>query len=279
MAAISRPLIIVSAGAIVASLLTFCPSTSLVHSHGPPLSSSKKARLENKAASGDANAAMELYNYYAYRVHDQTAADPWLRRAAKLGSPNARNKLAELIKRYGFPPGDFGADAPAAVLALLEASSKTNDSSCYALASAYAEGYFGTPDPGKARAYFLQGARLNSRMCWEKLSEYCRHGLGGPRDDGEAYYWNSLEARCIDPRFFAGKERWATREEIASHLSLPELESQWKRIDSFMSQVNAGRITVLGPDTSAESRRLAKKRDDEHRNTLRARKTLPSPAP
>lgn len=276
---LKRCIIIASLGLVVILFIVFTPK-NLLHTHGMDLLPAEKTRLENEATSGDPKAALRLYDYFAYERHDEMAAQPWLRRAAELGDPKAQRKLAELIKLFGFPPGDFGKDAPSAVLALLEPASKNSGSACYGLASAYAEGYFGTPDPEKARAFYRQGALLNSRMCWKKLSECYRQGLGGPRDDQEAYYWISLEARCIDPRSYSGKETWSARNEISSLLSLPELERQWKRIDEFMSQVDAGKIIVDFPPfgrgyfdskTVEEGSPLAQKKEDDHRKQLRDR--------
>jgi hypothetical protein len=261
-------------------LLTGCQSAQPVHTHGMDLSVSERTELERKAASGDAAAAWQLYHYYSFEHHDETAADPWLRRTAELDHPQAQRSLAYFIKDYKHSPKGFGATAPAAVKYLLERSARTEGNACNELAAAYAEGYFGAPDHTKARFYFERGAGFSHRACWEKLSHYYRHGLGGPRNNAAAYYWISLEARCVDPRSISGQETWTAREEIATHLSLPALEHEWKRIDAFMADVAAKKVTVdfaaflsgmINPKLEAEGRRLSQQREDEHRKKLKSK--------
>jgi hypothetical protein len=167
----------------------------------------------------------------------------------------------------------------------IEESAPTFGGSCYELGVGYENGELGAPDPVKAREYFVQGARLNSELCWEKLADYCRRGLGGPQDEAEAYYWISLVARCVNPDSFGGKETWKVREEIAQHLPLPALELAWQRTDDFMAQVAANKITLesppflhglIDPKEEAEGRRAAQKHEDEHRKQLRARGAQPT---
>jgi hypothetical protein len=163
----------------------------------------------------------------------------------------------------------------------VEESALTFGGSCYELGIGYEKGELGgAPNPTKAREYFAKGAVLNSPLCWVKLAEYCRLGLGGPQDEAEAYYWISLEARCVNPNSFGGKETWKTREEIAQHLSLPVLELAWQRIDAFIAQVTANKVTLdsppfshglIDPRQEAEGRRSSQKREDEHRSRLKAR--------
>jgi hypothetical protein len=95
----------------------------------------------------------------------------------------------------------------------------------------------------------------------------------------EAYYWISLECRCVDPRSIGGGKSWTKREDIAAHLSLVQLEHLWRRIDVFMAQVDAGTADVsfapflhgmIDPQEEAEGRRLAQEREDEHRQRWRA---------
>ena len=69
------------------------------------LSASETARLQTRAADGDADAAFRLYRYYEYTEHDADAAEVFLRRAAELGSADARRELAyraEYQKRGSF---------------------------------------------------------------------------------------------------------------------------------------------------------------------------------
>lgn len=244
------------------------------------LTEAERSQLEHKVAAGDAAAAWRLFHYFSLEHHDETAADPWLRRAAELKHPQAQRLLSYLIKDCNYSFVGFGSNSADAVHNLLSEAAKTEGDACYELASAYAEGYFGSSNQVKARTYYQQGAALNNRMCWERLSYCYRHGLGGPRDDPEAYYWISLEARCVDPRSVGGKETWQAREEIASHLSLAELEREWKRIDAFISQVAAKKITVdsapflsgmIDPKVEAEGRRFSQEYEDEHRKKSKSK--------
>jgi len=114
-----------------------------------------------------------------------------------------------------------------------------------------------------------------------ELSRYYHLGIGGPRDDAEAYYWIGLETRCTDPGSFSGQQTWLAREEIASHLSLPVLESLWNRIDDFIEQVNAQKVVVnfspflsgmIDPKLEAEGRRCSQQREDEHRRKCKSKR-------
>ena len=252
------------------------------HTHGMDLSSTDKVRLRRQANDGDGAAAWRLYDYYAYERHNERAAEPWRRRAAELDHAQAQLSLAGSIKDYGGDPKGFGESAQSAVRHLLERSARTEGDACFELASAFAEGYFGSPDPLLVRQYFERGANFNSRMCWEELARYCHLGIGGPLDEPGAYYWTSLESSCVDPRSVGGEETWALREAIASVLSLPELEQAWARTDAFMTEVAAGAISVdfapflsgmIDPKTEAEGRQAAKDREAEHRMTWRSRKS------
>lgn len=266
---------------LLSVMFVTCQRMQPIHTHGMDLSDAERATLQREATGGDAAAAWRLYRYYSLEHHNETAADPWLKRAAELKHPQAQRLLAYLIKEYQHAPGGFGTNAPAAVQSLLEQSAQTEGNACYELASAYAEGYFGSPNHSKAHAYFQRGAYLHNRMCWEKLSYYYRHGLGGPRNDAAAYYWISLEARCVDPRSVSGQETWTAREEVATHLSLPLLEREWKRIDAFMADVATKKVSVdsapflsgmIDPKKEAEGRRLSQQREDEHREKLKSTK-------
>lgn len=263
---------------LIVLLLAGCQDTASVrtqnHTHGFALTDSQREQLERKASNGDASAAWRLYDYHAIERHQETAAEPWLLRAAELDHPQAQRSLAYRIKVLNQSPPQFGTNAPQAVKHLLERAARTEGSACNELASAHAEGYFGSPDFTTARFYFERGATFHHRICWEKLSGYLRNGIGGPRDDAKAYYWISLEAHCVDPRSVSGKETWERREEIASHLSSTTLQQEWKRIDAYMADVAAAKIRVdsapflsgmIDPKLEAEGRRHAQERENEHR--------------
>jgi hypothetical protein len=248
---------------------------------GTDLSATERTQLERKAASGNAAAAWDLSMFYRFHSVYMEASDRWMLRAVELDHAQAQRSLADMIKDRNYSPKGFGVTAPDAVKHLLERSSRTEGNACYELASAYSEGYFGSKDQAQARSYFERGAGFADRTCWVKLSDYYRRGLGGPRNDSEAYYWISLEARCVDPRSWSGKETWTAREEIAGHLALAELEAAWKRIDAFMAQVAAKIVKLdtppflsgmIDPKIEAEGRRLSQQREDEHRNRWRIKK-------
>lgn len=246
-----------------------------VHTHGLDLSESEKLRLEQKAASGDSSAAMRLWEYYALELHDDgLSGDRWLCRAAELGDPIAQWNLGYSLKEgyrpsHAFPEcaRQFGKTRKAAIKKLLEASARTVGSACFELASAYEDGYFGTRNRVKAREYFALGAQLNDESCWEKLADYYRRGLGGPRDEAEAYYWMSLYARCWSPDNILGEQAWKTREAIAQYLSPAARESAWRRIDAFIAEVAAKKVTPDSPRFLPGLQAL----EDQHRNRLRAR--------
>jgi hypothetical protein len=248
------------------------------------LSDQERAKLKRESADGNAASTWQLYLYYSLFLQDQTAADPWLKRAAELHHAGAQTTLAYLVKEYKHDPAGFGSTGPEAVKVLLENSSRTEGNACYQLASAYAEGYFGAADYTKAREYFERGASFGNRMCWTELSRYYRQGIGGPRHDTEAYYWISLEARCTDPRSMGGQATWAAREQIAETLSIDELQKEWTRIDDYIAKVEAKKLTVdfapflsgmIDPKVEAEGRKLAMERENEHRTKWRQRKPPP----
>jgi len=250
-----------------------------VHSRGPEISPTERTELERKAANGSAEAAWRLYTYHSLTHHVAGNATPWLNRAVELEHPQAQRRLASLIKTNKALPEGYGSTVPAAVENLLERSSRTDGDACCELASLYAEGYFGAVDHEKARLYFARGAAFANPMCWTKLSRYYRLGLGGPRNDAEAYYWISLDANCVDPRSVSGQQTSAVRDEIAGHLPLLDLERTWKKVDDFMAQVAARKI-IVGPgglfcvfsrDREAESRRVIKQNEDEHRKKWKAK--------
>lgn len=257
-----------------------------VHTHGLDLSESEKHRLEQKAASGDASAAMRLWTYYAIELHDGPLGDLWLCRAAELGDAIAQWNLGSSLKE-GYRPGQefpecarkWGATRKVAIKKLLETSAHTVGGACLELASAYEDGYFGTRNRVKAREYFAKGAQLNDESCWEKLADYFRHGLGGPRDGAEAYYWMSLYARCWSPDNILGERAWKTREEIAQHLPPATLESAWQRIDAFIAKITASKITPDSDgklsDPSPHFLPELQAREGEHRNRLKNRRTPP----
>ncbi|MES2597817.1 MAG: tetratricopeptide repeat protein [Verrucomicrobiota bacterium] len=264
------------------AILVSCQTKSIALVDSFRMSATEYEHLERRAADGDAEAAWHLLIHHELGTGNKKAAELWLRRAAVLKLPKAQSDLASRIKEDSFSPTGFGPNPREAVRSLLERAAQTEGDACNELASAYAEGYFGSSDHSKARIYFCQGANLHNRACWEELSRYYRHGQGGPRDDGEAYYWISLETRCVDPRSVSGEKSWETREEIASHLSLSEMEREWRRIDAFLSRVAAKEVVIddypflsgaISEKSEVEGRRLSQQREDEHRKKWRSSNT------
>jgi hypothetical protein len=244
------------------------------------LSPSQISILADKTTKGDGDAAWRLFECYNMARSDEKNGDLWLRRAAELQNVNAERFLAILIRNGNHSPGIFGATGPEAFHKLLEQASRTDGSACYDLASAYEEGYPDLPDFAKARFYYTKGSELGDDLCWIKLSQYCDRGVGGPRDEASAYYWISLETRCVHPLSIAGKEEWAKREAIAKNLSLDELKKQWDRVDNYISQVRAGKISVdfppfgkglYHPDSSKEGMKLSDEWEAKHRRQLEQR--------
>jgi len=259
------------------------PLEPQIHTHGLDLSETERLGLEQKAASGDASAAMRVWEYYAIELHDGLAAEPWLCRAAELGDAIAQWNLGYSIKEhFGLSSPrlpkcarQFGDTPKAAVKKLLEASARSVGSACFELASAYEDGYFGVRNRAKAREYFAQGSKLNEEMCWEKLADYYHRGFGGPRNQAEAYYWISLYARCNRLNNVIGEKAWKAREEIAQQLSLADLESVWQRMDTFIEKYTASnssaspdaKLSDLSPHFLPE----LQAREDEHRQRLKTR--------
>jgi hypothetical protein len=207
--------------------------------------------------------------------------NPGLKRGAQLKFPEAERWLAHLIKEKQADHKGFGDSPQDAVEKLLKSAARTYATACRELADAYCEGYFGKVDEVAARIYWEKGANLGDRMCWEELAQALHKGRGGPQDLVEAYYWISLEARCVDPESVGGEETWKVRNQLAAQLSLADLENLWKRIDVFMEMVHANKIIVDSPPfggtaVKAEAYEAAKKASDEwelrHRKKLRERK-------
>jgi len=57
------------------------------------LSKSEIAVLEAKSVKGDAEAAWKLFTHYELGLRDEVKAEPWLQKAAKLGSPKAKRYI------------------------------------------------------------------------------------------------------------------------------------------------------------------------------------------
>jgi hypothetical protein len=56
-------------------------------------SSTEVAALEQKVASGDSEAAWDLFGHYALGLRDEAKAEPWLQEARKLGNPKAKRYI------------------------------------------------------------------------------------------------------------------------------------------------------------------------------------------
>jgi hypothetical protein len=249
------------------------------------LNDKDRQTLATEAEKGDPEAAWTLFLDYSFMLHDDAAADQWLRRAAQSGHAVAQRTLADVIANHGGEWDGFGDSKESAIHSLLEKSAETDSEACLYLAETYAgadfdtTGFdFGTNDFARARAYLLQGAKMGGTMCWEKLADYLHRGIGGPKDDVEAYYWISLGARCTHPESYAGQDIWKLREEIDAGLTLSELEKQWERVDEFIERVRSKQVVldlapfnedVGDPAVAKEGRKLADKREKEYRENLR----------
>ena len=240
-------------------------------------------RLEERAAAGDASAAWDLATYYDFILHNERRGAEWLHRATILGHPEAQRCTAYLIQR-GVPDGEYGASAPEAVRALLQDACRGSGSACYDLAKAFESGYFGPTDSSAARASYQRGAEQGDRMCWEALAKQFQKGTGGPVDNAAAYYWISLEARCVDPRSLSGAETWKMREALAGELDLGTLEQAWSAVDTYMAEYHAGKRQIyfdpfLGSAINDALRRRgereADRREKTHRQALRAARAAP----
>ncbi len=237
----------------------------------------QEADLAKRANSGDSDAAFKLYKFYDLVQLDREKGIYWLTKAAEEGHVGAQYNLGYLYiydERYK--------DLEKAKYWLKKAA-PSSGMACSVLANAYSKGYFGMKDFAAARSYFILGAGEGNRMCWQKLAEYLHAGIGGKKDDSKAYYWISLEARCVDPRSIGGKETWQLREEIAQNLPLAELEKQWRRVDKYIQLVRSKKVAVYSSaflegevkkETSDEGVKLADEREKEHRNALQRNKKV-----
>ncbi|PAW79245.1 MAG: hypothetical protein B9S32_04635 [Verrucomicrobia bacterium Tous-C9LFEB] len=275
-------LIVIFVGFFWMSLLSGMAQLLHVSHSSYDLKEDELKSLKQKAEIGDAEAAWRIHLYYAIELHEGNSSNDWARRAAKLGHPQGQRIVADGIKRSRESYEGFGATAQDAVRNLLEKASRSSSQAGYELGSAYAEGYFGKPDPMQARYYFNQSAEMGDSMAWRKMAEYCHHGVGGPRDDSSAYYWISLDARCVHPGSIGGKEIWALRNEISTSLSLAQFEQQWKRIDAYIANVRSGKVKLPSPPflkglikskDSDEGEVLADKQEAEHREQMRKKLT------
>lgn len=236
--------------------------------------------LERRAARGDGAAAWELSVYYGMIRHDGARAQTWLDRATDLRHPEAERHAAYLI-RLGLPFSRYGSSGPAAVERLLTDACRSNGSACHDLAEAHESGYFGRVDLTVARDYYQRGANQGHRMSWQVFSRYLRDGLGGPVDQARAYFWMSLEARCVDPRSVGGQDTWRSREALAVTLDLDVLEREWAAVDAFMAEYDAGQRAIdfdpflgTGMDEASlrQGKREADQRERAHRASLRKAK-------
>jgi hypothetical protein len=247
---------------------------------GLELSQSETTYLTDKAAKGDGSAAWRLYICYVFTRPYPPTVDMWLCRAAALGNSNGELELARAIKERHHSPEAFGTTGPEAFRKLLEHASLNNGQACYDLASACCENYLGAPDLTKARFYFERGSELGDRMCWAKYSQLCHQAVGGDRDESSAYYWISLETRCVDPRSIGGKKAWSFRNEVADTLPIEELRRQWMRIDEYISRVRAGKVFVffvpfgkgeIKSELSDEGLKLSDEAEAQHRQRMELR--------
>jgi hypothetical protein len=225
-----------------------------------------------------------LYGYYAVTLHDEKREGDWLELAAVLRHPEAERWLAYRIRSGEARFKQHGASPQEAVENLLRdaCEEQGGGSSCYDLAEALETGYFGVPDPSEARAALARGAELGNRMCWTRLARWLNDGVGGPVDAEQAYYWISLEARCVDPR--SGEETWTLRNKLAERLTPSSLERQWVAVDSYMAEFRAGKRTIyfdpflgsaIGDEERKDGQRLANRAERKHRESLRRIKGAP----
>jgi hypothetical protein len=256
-------------------------------------------RLEKQAKGGDGDAAFALNTYYAVNLHDMAKADFWLGRAALLHQPAAERILADALKQGRANHRPFGKTPVEARRRLLESACRTDGHACEERVEDllhwprdWAHDWEGTPikepsssDPSlgdyrEARRLLARCAQMGVRACWSGLARLLHEGIGGPRDDGAAYFWISLETRCVAPESIGGKQDWKTRELLAVTLTSTELEKCWADVDQFIADYRAGKRTISYPPfggssyshgTAQVSARSADGREVEHRTRLRNR--------
>ncbi len=251
-------------------------SAEIGSSEAPEISQSEQISLAKKATAGDGAAAYQLYSDLTIDRGEDAArtADPWLLLAVKLHNDEAERLLAMEIENGNHAYRPFGATQTQAVENLLKESSKTYGLSCDDLAYHYAEGYFGSKDYVHAREYYLMGAQFKIEFCWYPLAKLCYEGLGGPIDDRSAYYWVSLDAKCVSPASMSGTEIWALRDKIAARLPLSVLRQEWLKIDDFDTSKVYPTPFLNGYTKKSDSEsscREAASKEREHRQQLEDR--------
>jgi hypothetical protein len=264
---------------LAVALLVGCRSNDEpIIAFSDPLPGEQREEAEKLAAQGDAEAAWQLYIDSAICP---PCAEQWLDRAAELKHPSAlRVKAAQL--RYGgwSEPANTTAEGREQFRALLDEACRSDDGrACVELARAFADGFLGPAGAASARTYWQRAADLGNRDAWVSLANQLYHGIGGQADRPAAYYWISLEARCVDPRSVSGVRTWALREQIAALLSREQLESGWARIDAYIAEVRSGARRVdMAPfgvgvpeQARVEGMRLADEREAAHRQEQRVR--------
>jgi len=208
--------------------------------HSVSADGSPDPALKQRADAGDANAAWSLFEDYAVYRYDGERAELWLRRAVALNHPEAQRYLAHLIKGGQLSHEGFGVTPEEAVQCLLIEASRSSADACFELAEEYSRGTFGAVDLKEARELYTRGASLGEHLCCRPLSTFLSEGRGGPIDRPGAYFWSAVDTCFIDPRSVAGEENWAFREQLASGLTLSDLETQWRRLDTYIEAVRTG---------------------------------------
>jgi len=231
------------------------------------ISPEQEVELIKRVDKGDSEAAFGLYLFYDRVQNNKEKGFYWLNRAAEMGHVGAQNNLG-----YLYVYDKSLRDLEKAKYWLIKVA-PSDGYACLRLADIYAE----EKEFSMARSYYLMGAEKGNRKCWRRISEYLYSGIGGERDNAEAYYWISLDARCTDPRSIGGKEIWNFRDKIAEHLSSSDLKKQWGRIDDYIELVRSKKISVDYPpflegkikkESSDEGVKFADKREREHRSAL-----------
>jgi TPR repeat protein len=250
-----------------------------------PWPNEKLRAAQSRAAAGDKAAAWDLAGYYGFTLHDEKREAEWMHRAALLRHPEAERWTAHLIRRGLTGFAAHGATPQDAVEGLLRDScvEQADSSACYDLAEAHETGYFGAVDPVQARLLLERGAELGNRMCWTRLARRLHDGIGGNADAEAAYYWISLEARCVDPRSISGEETWKLRQMLAATLTLEVLEREWAAVDGYLADYHAGKRQIdsapflgsaIPDDERREGERLASRRERAHRSAMRTAKAI-----
>lgn len=158
---------------------------------------SPPAELINRATAGNAEAQMDLAEFYMNSEHeaDIDLAEQWALRAAQLGNIEAMYWLGEGYTAYA---KDLAAEDPEESKKYFEygynwlsaAAKEKHAAATFELAGYYRNGYFIEKDVTQSITLVQQAAELGELQAMRDLSFIYANGLGIDADQEKADYWH-----------------------------------------------------------------------------------------